>query len=129
MDLLRKRQRLSLKTNWWQHDTYIKQTGNNTYNKLAKIRISNNNNIRLKLNHEEKWLNVVYTPPSCDLSDVKPDSEGCKVIKPWVKNGLFSTFPGFSQEKQYYEQYYEGALEQLQKLSCGHTPAANLDKL
>ena len=45
------------------------------------------------------------------------------------KNSLFSTMLCFSQEKQYYEQYYERALEQLQKLSCGHTQATNLDEL
>ena len=76
------------------------------------------------LNHEEKWLNVIYKPPRRSrvvyieyisrsaaewfmiqinlilsdikwLWDVKPDSEGFKVIIPWVKNGLFSTFSGF----------------------------------
>ena len=31
--------------------------------------------------------------------------------------------------KQKNVKYYEGVLEQLQKLSCGHTPATNLDEL
>ena len=64
-----------------------------------------------------------------DLWDVKPDSKGFKIIIPWVKNGLFSTFSGFSHSKSYIVQYYKGALEQLQKLSCVHTPATNLDEL
>ena len=55
--------------------------------------------------------------------------EPFKVIISWVKNGLFSTFSGFFHSKSYIVQYYKGALEQLQKLSCGHTPATNLDEL
>ena len=29
---------------------------------------------------------------------------------------------------QHYEKYCKGALEQLHKLSCGHTPATNLEE-
>ena len=74
----------------------------------------------IQINHEAKLS---------DLWDVKPNSERFKVIIPWVKNGLFSTFSGFSHSKSYIVQYYKGALEKLQKLSCGHTPATNLDEL
>ena len=74
----------------------------------------------IQINHEAKLS---------DLWDVKPESEGFKFIIPWVKNGLFSTFSGFSHLKSYIDQYYEGALGQLQKLSCGHTQATNLDEM
>ena len=74
----------------------------------------------IQINHEAQLS---------DLWDVKPDSEGFKVIIPWVKKGLLSTFSNFSHSKSYIVQYYKGALEQLQKLSCGHTPATNLDEL
>ena len=56
----------------------------------------------IQINHEAKLS---------DLWDVKPDSEGFKVIIPWVKIGLFSTFSGFSHSKSYIVQYYKGALE------------------
>ena len=117
--------------------------------------------INIRLNHKEKWLNMIlYTvvinhrgeaelfilnksqsavewfmiqinqeAKRSDLGDIKSDSKGFKVIIPKVKNGLFSTFSGFSHSKSYIVQYYKGALEQLQKLSCGHTPATNLDEL
>ena len=74
----------------------------------------------IQINHEAKLS---------DLWDVKPDSEGFKVIILWVKNVFFFTFSGCSHSKSYILQYYKGALEQLQKLSCGHTPATNLDEL
>ena len=75
-------------------------------------------------------LEISHEAKLSDLRDVnKPDSEGFKVIIPWVKFFLFPTFSGFSKSKSYIVQYYEGAQEQLQKLSCGHTPAMNLDEL
>ena len=64
-----------------------------------------------------------------DSEGFKHDSEGFKVIVPWVKKGTFFIFSGFSHSKSCIVQYYEGAQEQLQKVSCGHTPATNLDEL
>ena len=58
--------------------------------------------------------------------EAKPYSEGFKVIIPMSKKlsflHLFRLFPS----KSCIVQHYEGALEQLQKMSCGHIPATNL---